>query len=271
MKKLFIVFALSLPAFAQAQLADSSQRLVHMQGAVNFRDIGGYKTNDGKEVKWGMVYRSASIAKLTDSDMKIMESKHIHTVVDFRGNSESAAAPDRLLPNTDYTLSPAGSDSLPDIKKMATLLKTGNFLGKLYGEDGLQYFGERYKPLFQKLLSTSDKEAVLYHCTGGRDRTGMATALLLYTLGVPQQTIEADFTASNVYLGNTMGSYAEPLSKATGMTVEEIKKEMDLRPELIQMFFGAIKAHYGSIENFMDKEMGIGKKEIEILKKKYTA
>jgi protein-tyrosine phosphatase len=270
MKKLIIAFALCLPSFVYAQLADSSQRLVHMQGAVNFRDIGGYKTKEGKEVKWGKVYRSASIAKLTDSDMGIMESKHIHTVIDFRGHSESAAAPDRLLPNTDYTLSPAGSDSLPDIKKMATLMKQGDFLGKLYGDEGVVYFGERYKPLFQKLLKASDTEAVLYHCTGGRDRTGMATALFLYTLGVPEQTIEADFTASNTYLGNTMNSFMEPLSQATGMSVADIKKQMDLRPELIQTFFAAIKNKYGSIENFMEKEMGIGKKEVAILKKKYT-
>lgn len=270
MKRLMIAFALGLPAFAHAQLADSTQRLVHMQGAVNFRDIGGYKTTDGKEVKWGKVYRSASINKLTDTDMDTMQAKHIHTVIDFRGNAESAAAPDRLLANTDYTLSPAGSDSLPDMKQMAAHLKQGDFLTKFYGEDGIRYFGERNKPLFQKLLTVSDKEAILYHCSGGRDRTGMATALFLYILGVPQSTIEADFTASNVYLGNTMSGYIEPLSKATGMTPAEIKAQMDLRPELLQIFFATIKEKYGSVENFMQKELGIGPKEVKLLKKKYT-
>lgn len=270
MKKLIIAFALFLPSLTHAQLADSSQRLVHMQGAVNFRDIGGYRTADGKAVKWGKIYRSASIARLTDSDMHIMDSINIHTVIDFRGNAESAAAPDRLLPHTDYTLSPAGSDSLPDVKQMATLMKQGDFLDKMYGEQSIGYFGKRYKPLFQKLLTVPEHDAILYHCTGGRDRTGQATALLLYIIGVPQETIEADFTASNIYLGNTMSGMMEPLSKATGMSMEEIKKQMDLRPELIRSFFAAIRNQYGSIENFMKKEMGIGSKEIALLKKKYT-
>jgi protein-tyrosine phosphatase len=259
-----------MPGFAHAQLADSTQRLVHMQGAVNFRDIGGYKTKDGKEIKWGMIYRSASIAKLTDSDMDTLKNKHIHTVIDFRGHSESAAAPDRLLPGTDYTLSPAGSDSLPDMKQMITMMKQDNFFGDFYGEKGTAYAGDRFRPLFKKLLTVKKGDAILYHCTGGRDRTGMATALLLYTLGVPEQTIEADFVASNVYLGNTMVSYAAPMAKATGMTVEEMKQKMDLRPEWIQAFFAAIKTKYGSIENFMQKEMGIGPKEVSLLKKKYT-
>jgi len=271
MKKLMIAFALFMPSFVHAQLADSTQRLVHMQGAINFRDVGGYKTSDGKTVKWGRIYRSASIAKLTDSDMQLMEDKKIHTVIDFRGRTESAAAPDRLLPDTDYTLSPAGSDSLPDVKQMATLMKQGDFLGKMYGDDGVKYFGDRYRPLFQKMLTVSDDEAILYHCTGGRDRTGMATALFLYLLDVPENTIEADFTASNVYLGNMMGSYAEPLAKATGLSVDEVKQRMALRPELIRTFFAAIRKKYGSIEAFMQQEMNISDKDIAALKKKYTA
>jgi len=271
MKRFIIAFALSMPLFAHAQLADSTERLVHMQGAVNFRDIGGYKTKDGKEVKWGMVYRSASIAKLTDSDMDTLKNKHIHTVIDFRGHSESAAAPDRLLPGTDYTLSPAGSDSLPDMKQMATMLKNDDFLNSFYGEKGAEYAGDRFRPLFQKLMTEKKGEAILYHCTGGRDRTGMATALFLYTLGVPEQTIEADYVASNIYLGNTMSGYTDQIAKATGMTPEEVKQKMDLRPELIRAFFASIKSKYGSIENFLQKEMGIGPKEIKLLREKYTA
>ncbi len=87
---------------------------------------------------------------------------------------------------------------------------------------------------------------------------------------MPQQTIEEDFTASNVYLGASLSRSFEPLAKAAGKSVDEVKKEMALRPELIHIFFKTIKAKYGSIENFMDKELGVGKQEVAILKKKYT-
>lgn len=272
MKKVVFVIAALIPTLSFAQLADSTQRLVRLQGAVNFRDVGGYKTKDGKEVKWNKVFRSAAINKLTDEDMKKIQSKHIYTVVDFRGEKEAADAPDRLLPKADYTLSPAGSDEKTLSKEnMILAMKQGNFLDDFYGSGGVRYFGDRYRPMFQKLLTLSDSTALLYHCTGGRDRTGMATALFLYTLGVPQKNIEEDFTASNIYLQSTMGKMLEPMAKASGMTTEEVKKKMELRPELIRIFFAAIREQYGSIESFMEKEMGIGKKEVAILKTKYTS
>jgi len=268
MKQLLILLACALPAAAQAQLIDSNQRVVRMQGAVNFRDVGGYKTSDGRSVKWGRVFRSADISHLTDQDMQVMENKHIHTVIDFRGVKESQQAPDHLLPNTDYTLSPAGSDSLPGTAQMAAMVKQGGFLEKFYSNT--QYFGDRYRPLFQKLVVLPEDQSLLYHCTGGRDRTGMATALFLYILGVPQQKIEEDFVASNVYLAPMNARMFQSMTAATGMSEAEISKAMALRPELIRVFFKSIKDKYGSIEAFMQQEMGIGPKEIAILKQKYT-
>src|SRR5688500_7521138 len=108
MKKLIIAIALMAPVFSFAQLTDSIQRLVPVKGGANFRDIGGYETTDGKRVVWNKIYRSAAINKLTDADVALLNKKGIHTVVDFRGEAEAAAAPDRLPANTDYTLCPAG-------------------------------------------------------------------------------------------------------------------------------------------------------------------
>lgn len=270
MKKAMIAIAILAPILASAQLTDSIKRLVPLKGALNFRDVGGYKTTDGKQVAWGKVYRSASIDKLTDTDVALLDKKRIHTVVDFRGVAESKAAPDRLPKNTDYTLSPAGSDSLPNPAQMVKFLKEGNFLEKFYGVDAVKYSGDRFRPLFVKLLTADKKEAVMYHCTGGRDRTGMATALFLYVLNVPQETIEADYTASNLYLRKMNAKMMAPLAKMSGLTEAEVEKEMALRPELIRSFFDGLKKQYGSIEAFLQQEMGIGPKEIAILRKKYT-
>lgn len=268
MKKIMLVLAIALPGATFAQLADSAQRVVRMQGTVNFRDVGGYKTKDGKKVVWGKVFRSADVSHLTDQDLTVLEQKHIHTVIDFRGVKESAAAPDHLLPKTDYLLCPAGSDSLPGAAQMSEIIKNGNFLEKFYGNT--QYLGDRYKPLFQKLLVLPANESIMYHCTGGRDRTGMATALFLYALGVPQQTIEADFTASNVYLLPMNKRMFRGLQQSTGMDEETIRKALELRPELLHSLFNAIKGKYGTVENFFEKELGIGEKERAILKEKYT-
>jgi protein-tyrosine phosphatase len=272
MKKVIVIVSLTVVTCFNsfAQLADSATRLVHMQGALNFRDAGGYKTKDGKTVVAGRVFRSADISKLTDADLQVMASKHIRTVIDFRGVKESAAAPDKLLPATDYTLCPAGSDSLPDMKKIAMMVKEGGFLQKFYGEGGLPYFGARYKPFFQKLLVLPDTASLLYHCTGGRDRTGMASALFLYALNVPLQTIEADFVASNVYLAPRHAAMYQQMAQGMQLNTAAVRKEMELRPELLQIFFSAITHKYGSVEKFMKEELGLGSKELNTLRKKYT-
>lgn len=91
---LMMVLLGTIPALAFGQLSDSTKRVLPVQGAVNFRDIGGYETNDGKHVVWGKIFRSDAIDKLTDSDVALMDKKKIHTVVDLRGTAEAKSAPD---------------------------------------------------------------------------------------------------------------------------------------------------------------------------------
>ncbi len=250
-----------------AQLSDSTTRLVHVKGAINFRDIGGYQTADGKTVKWNKLYRSADISHLTDSDLDSLQKRHIRSVVDFRGVKESEAAPDRLPAGTAYALCPAGSDSLPDAKKTMAMIQSGNFLLDFYGNP--QYLGPRFKPFFSMLLTMPPNEALLYHCTGGRDRTGMATALLLYALGVPMATIEADYTASNVYLQPSMAKMISMMTQSGEVDAATVKKSMELRPELLQAMFQGIIKKYGSVNNFMQVELGVGPQQIATLKAIY--
>src|ERR1700691_1959828 len=124
MKKIVLLFTTILIAHAAfAQVADSAKRHVVLQGAANFRDIGGYTTADGHHVKWGEIYRSADISKLTDADLEILKGRKITYDVDLRGHSESAQAPDRINPGTDYILLPAGSDNLGNWMKSITKVK----------------------------------------------------------------------------------------------------------------------------------------------------
>lgn len=273
MKKIVVIATVfAFGTTISAQINDSLRRVVKMEGAYNFRDTGGYKTVDGKEVVLGKVYRSDAINKLSDKDLVTFKNKKIKTVIDLRGTEEAKKAMDRLPENTSYLLCPAGSEDLPSAQDMVKLLKKKNFLVGMYGTEGLPYFGDRYRALFVKLLTLEPDEALLYHCTGGRDRTGMASALFLKILGVPETTIESDYVASNFYLAKnpTMQQMYSGLSNMAGLSESEVKKEMELRPELLRVFFEAITKKYGSIENFFQIEMGIGPNEVAILKQKYT-
>lgn len=258
------------PLVSFAQIADSSKRVVKMEKAANFRDIGGYRTKANKEVKWGRIYRSAAISELTDKDLAEFQKRKISQVFDFRGQSEAAAAPDRLPKSVHYTLCSAGSnhigkDAMPDFTKLENL---PTFLTNFYGQ--VDSLAIRYRPMFQALLNVDDQEAILYHCTGGRDRTGIATALILYVLDVPEAQIEADYLASNYYLKHANKAMFSKMGKLSDQQIEAISKALELKSDYLQATFTALEKQYGSMENFFKEGLGIGARERHLLRAKYT-
>ncbi len=252
-----------------AQIADSLQRHVILQGAANFRDLGGYKTKDGRKVKWGKVYRSADISKLTDADLLVLKNRRITYDVDFRGHQESQQAPDRLNPNTDYILCPAGSDSLNTRMKEIANHKTGgdSIITSFY--TNTKYLADRYKPFFNKLLTLPDDQSLVFHCTAGKDRTGIGAALFLYSLGVPYNTIIDDYTATNYY------RQAENVKVMNGMVQymhvnENVAKAiLSAKKEYLDAAFMAIKQKYGSVDNFLKAELGLTDQQRHTLWNKY--
>lgn len=271
MKRKYTALLIGVLAFGQsikAQISDSATRKISLHGAVNFRDIGGYSTKDGKHVKWGKIYRSAALDKLTTADQDTLLARHIHTVIDFRGNAESAKAKD-LLPNgMSYTLSPAGSDKLPTALDIPKLLD-GSYLRDFYGDSGVAYFADRYRPLFDALYQTKDSWAVLYHCTGGRDRTGMATALVLYALDVPYSTIESDYLASNYYLKPLNQSLYAGFASAMQQPLDTVVAKMELKPIYLQIFFATIQKHYGSVDAFLKNQLGLSADRLKKLRQSF--
>ncbi len=90
----------------------AAPRAVILQGAVNFRDMGGYTTKDNRQVKWGKIYRSADISQLTDLDLRTLMALNIKMVCDFRGPAEIMAAPDRIPSGVERINLPAGSENI---------------------------------------------------------------------------------------------------------------------------------------------------------------
>lgn len=309
--------AMSVLISAQAHAQDTPDwRFVPMQGTLNTRDIGGYETTGGRVVVKGRIYRSANLAQITPEDVDALASRGINTVVDFRGPKEAKDDPDHLPAGTDYTNSPIiGSNTGDEIndKKIAELISeaglpstmldqqkvTANgpyyrmlFLVNSYGTQDHVERLKGYRPLFQKLLTMPDTSNILFHCTGGRDRTGVGTALLLKTLGVPDDVAEADFVASNRYLQpdrdnpdtlrfldfQSANVYLQPsankryqqIAASFGTTPDKIRGAVELRPELLQRMYRAIDEKYGSFDNFLQQEMGIGPKERAELIARYT-
>jgi protein-tyrosine phosphatase len=269
-KNLFFCLLL-LPAGLAAQIADSSRREVKLAGAANFRDLGGYATADGHHVRWGCIYRSADISKLTPSDLDTLRSRHIQYDVDLRGVQESAQAPDRINPGTDYTLCPAGSDSVNGamFRRLADVSPAGGDSLMRVFYSNTAYLTPRYKPFFDKLAAVPAGEALLFHCTAGKDRTGIGAALVLYALGVPYATIREDYEATNYYRAKenqramtgmvTQAHISEPVARAL----------MSANGAWLDAAFDAIRTKYGSVDLFLSGQLGMDEGKLRLLRAKY--
>jgi protein-tyrosine phosphatase len=272
MKKQFFFLFFLLPFALQAQIADSIIRKVPLQGAMNFRDIGGYQTQNGKHVKWGKIYRSAEINKLTDADLDTLKSRNINYVLDFRGPTEVETAPDKLPVGATRISLPAGSENVGNkIQMMQMMVKASSgdsIMLPFY--NNTEPFSKRYKPMFQTLLNNSKDSALLFHCTAGKDRTGIGAALILYALGVDEKTIMADYLASNYYRQGDNQRMKKMLVENYHMKEEVVEEVIGVKEKYLAATFSAIRTSYGSVENFLKTEMGLSKKELKKLRKKFT-
>lgn len=165
-----------------------AERVLPLQQGSNFRDLGGYPTRDGRTVKWGKAFRSGAMPLLTGSDYGLLDQLHIGTVVDLRSLEERAIAPD-LLDDRTGALFVANDYSLKPL--MAQFGQGG-------GENTYRGIERILKPQFRSLFRrlVAEDGAVLYHCSAGQDRTGIATALLYDVLGVDRETILKDYHLS---------------------------------------------------------------------------
>ena len=177
-------------------------RVIALQGCSNLRDLGGYRTADGRRLRMGRVFRGASLANLTDADLARFAALGIRTVCDLRGVNESGRAPSRM-PDSDppevvaLPIEPRVGASLRDL--LARNATKGEDMYAVLQTAYSAYAGEhlpRYRRLFELLLE-GGRLPLLFHCSAGKDRTGFGAALLLTALDVPEETVMADYLATN--------------------------------------------------------------------------
>jgi protein-tyrosine phosphatase len=269
-KSLLFFIAMGVLSASYAQVADSVKRHVILQGAANFRYLGGYETKDGHHVKWNEIYRSADISKLTNADLAVLKDRKITYDVDLRGRQESAQAPDKLNPGTDYILCPAGSNNVGSMmKSMATIKGKGGDSLIMAFYSRIDSLADRYKPFFNKLLDLPANQGLVFHCTAGKDRTGIAAALLLYSLGVPYDTIIADYEATNYYRNAENVKAMAQMGKYMHVDKDVAKSMMAAKKEYLDATFTEITKQYGSVDNYLKTQIGLDDQKIALLKKKF--
>ena len=182
-----------------------NQRRLPLEGASNFRDLGGYQASDGRQVRWGKVYRSGALDRLTDGDLAALSALGLRTICDLRHPEEQTAFPTRRAVQAPPTI-----HSLP-IRPTVR----GNFRERIEAGDpaagdlALAYMTEAYRcyvrdhtdaySALMHAVADPANHPLVFHCAAGKDRTGFAAALILMTLGVPEETVLEDYLATNIY------------------------------------------------------------------------
>ncbi len=234
-------------------------RQLPVSGQRNFRDLGGYKTTDGRVVKWGTVFRSGKCNELTDSDLLYLASASLKTVVDFRSESEKASEPDKV-PSTVVNRKdlPIDAGNLGgyditdifvkgDVEAAKQLLVEGN---KAFILD----FQSEYRRFFE-ILQSGDNTPLMFHCTAGKDRAGLAAVLFLSSLGVDKETAIQDYlltnACTNATLENMQAAYGQGNLATCMYYVYSVQREY------IQAAFDTIESNYGSVENFLTNQLNV--------------
>jgi len=204
-----------------------SERRVQLEGSVNFRDLGGYRTIDGRRIRWGMVFRSDNLGRLTDRDVVYLEKMGIRLVCDFRTPAEIKKLPDRYPrggSGKSLKLAIRHGESDPAntfdrIKKGDIDWMTEEFMIEGYLKN-IDEFAPLWATFFNTLGEPSNRPFV-FHCTGGKDRAGVAAALTLLVLGVPEETVIRDHGLSNLYIAAVLDRIYDRV-RAMGVNPEGI-------------------------------------------------
>jgi len=255
-----------------------SERRIPMKKQPNFRDIGGIPTKDGHRVKWGTFYRSGKLSKLKKDDLAYFSDLGIEKIYDFRNDIEVADDPDRYPAEegVEYVRLPIGDPAGEEYEELVRQLRKGEIEGeemKVKFEEIMTSFAdtlaEDFKPLLDQMVESEGDTPILYHCSGGKDRTGFATALILATLGVERDTIFDEYLMSNYYRYN-LNKRNMSLARFIGIKPETSQYAFLVHEDYLQAAFEVIDEEYGGMDNYLEEKFGITPEVRAELKEKYT-
>ena len=228
-----------------------------LQGASNFRDIGGYRSADGRRVRCGQIFRSDHLAGLTSEDLARLASLGIGHSLDFRGAAECAATPYDIpgVQRVALTIEPtviARMQALVAQGVVPTAEETVELMRETY-RDFVNRNADTYGRFMKHLLEQPTPQ--VFHCTAGKDRTGFAAALVLSALGVDRATIEHDYLLTNQLYKRD--------ARLEGQGHPHVMKVLwQVQPEFLHAAFEAVDAQHGGMTDYLHGAIGLTPQEL---------
>ena len=226
--------------------------VVALQGASNFRDVGGLRGLDGRTVRRARVYRSDHLGRLDERDHAQLQGLGIAHCVDLRGRAERLALPDRL---PGIVVEPMGIEPTV-LRRVRERLALGNGLSRSETVglmcETYRDFVHHHGPTFGRLLTrmAEPRTPLVFHCTAGKDRTGMGAALLLSALGVSRDDIMADYLLTNrLYRRDARVEEAAP--------PEVLDVLWQVQPDFLHAALHAIDTDFGGMAAYLAGPVGL--------------
>jgi protein-tyrosine phosphatase len=266
---------LTARATPAAQTAQHT-RVLPLQGGQNFRDLGGYRTADGRTVRWGVLYRSGSMHFLTPADYTYLEKLGIRTVCDFRSTeerqSEPAHWPTGKAPRVfadDYAMAELIGGIGFNPGRMQTAEDARKTMATTYPQMLVRFNGQ-YRRMFGELLA--GRVPLAFNCSAGKDRTGIAAALILTALGVPHDTVVEDYLLTNRYFDprKVVHSAAAPSADWAKLPPDVLRAYMAADRAYIEAALRVIEGHRGGATGYFHDEMGLTNADLAKLRATYT-
>lgn len=184
--------------------------MLELEEGINFRELGGYLTEDGRKIKWHKLLRCGSMAQLTKNDVDYLDQYGVRYIIDLRSPEESNYSPDKYpdkaqyFQDTVYPFSFSLFKNLGIINNMRLGASNMDFGRQTYLQMLLDPHAQAaYRKMFNVLLENDKEgESVVFHCTAGKDRTGVAAFLILSALGVSEKQIVEDYLYTNLFFDN---------------------------------------------------------------------
>lgn len=264
------LWALALPAFALPE------RVLDLEGTSNTRDIGGYSTDDGRVVQFGQIYRSDKLSRLTADDFAELEAIGVKTVIDLRTKDEHDHDPTVWQGEQPprFVHLPIGDADDPWYRKQHRMVKSNRFSAAQSTDqmiDGYRMIADVGVPSYRRLMDIVLDPAnhpILIHCNAGKDRSGVAVALILEALGVDRSIIMDEYL-----LTNEINRAAEKAELMAGSGRESIGRRAGRAPSaeawfpligvdqrMLETYWAHIDEGYGSMDAYL-AELGVGSVE----------
>lgn len=244
-----------------------SNRFYELEDVFNFRDLGGYETLDAKKVRWRKLFRSGEFSKATEKDIEAVKKLNIKTIVDFRSKEGQANRKDKVevANRYEFYVGKTASDSVKKEVLQNRFLRGDAiiFMQDTY-EDILLNQADKYRQFFD-LLTEEDNYPILFHCSMGKDQTGVAAYFLLRALGIATDLSEDDYMLSNI--GIDKFRVVDGVSNMTDSQQEAFTMLANTDISYLRYALACVRKTDGSVDDYMTNRLGLTKEKRDKLRR----